>query len=259
MLQTNASDLLWIKDKRGMPSAFAKIKVPSVTAIIGDSVPDPELEKWMLDVGKEKAEEIMKSASHRGTAMHAFIETFMNVYGKSKDVSEALLHAQRDVPPMLEKEEIPQNKIMEGLSLFYKFYYSGYPAEYSDIIGTEIPLYSKKSVFRGKADIFFKSRSFGHKVTDFKTSNGYISKGSVKEFKYKLQLGAYALALDEMLEEKGILVSTASILCVSTKSESLQEIECSGKELESFKQQFKTLSMEWHRNNNQGLIFENLK
>jgi hypothetical protein len=251
----NPENVVWTKGSRGLAEAYYKIKVPSVTTIIGDMVPDPELEKWVNDVGEEKAKEIMNNAALRGTAMHTFIEIFMNALKETKDVSSALSTAQVKAPEELVKAEVPANKIKEGMSLFYKFYYSDYPAEYADLVGTELALYSKYSFYRGKADIFFRSRVFGPKVTDFKTSNGYISKGSVKEFKYKCQLGAYALALDEMLEEKNVKLNSASILCVSTQSESLQEIECSGKELERYKQEFKTLSMSWHKKNNQGYLF----
>jgi CobQ-like glutamine amidotransferase family enzyme len=81
--------------------------------------------------------------------------------------------------------------------------------------------------------------------------NDYIKKGSVKELKYKCQLGGYSAALDEMYLEKGITIKRSSILCVSTKSEILQEIICEGKELEEYKERFKTLVKEWHIKNNQ--------
>jgi len=101
----------------------------------------------------------------------------------------------------------------------------------------------------------FKERVLGPKVTDFKTSSDYIKKNSVKEYKYKCQLGGYCLALDEMFEEKGIVINAASILCVSTKSDILQEIECSGSELQEYKEKFKNLTIEWHKaNNSLGLI-----
>jgi len=242
------NNVKWLTGSHGLPEAYYKLKVPSVSAIL-EQIPDPEFEAWIASMGKERVDEIMKQAGFRGTAMHAFIESFVNRYFKTKDVSEALTAAQSDTPSILEKEGVPLNKISEGRELFYKFYYSDFPVEYKELIGTEVPIHSKKLFYRGKADIIFKHRMFGPKVTDFKTSNGYIKKGSVKEYKYKCQLGGYSLALDEMFQEKNVIINAASILCINTKSDVLQEIECSGSELQEYKQNFKTLAIDWHKKN----------
>jgi hypothetical protein len=247
-------NIKWFNGSHGLPEAYYKMKVPSVSAILS-LIPDPEFEAWIASMGKERVDEIMKQAGYRGTAMHAFIEVFVNSYFKTKDVSVALSTAQTITPPRLKEEGIPENKIIEGRDLFYKFYYSDFPSEYTDLMGTEIGIHSKKLFYRGKADILFKERVHGPKVTDFKTSGGYIKKDSVKEYKYKCQLGGYCLALDEMFQEKGIVVNASSILCVNTKSDILQEIECSGAELQEYKEKFKTLTIEWHKiNNSLGLL-----
>jgi hypothetical protein len=92
-------------------------------------------------------------------------------------------------------------------------------------------------------------------LTDFKSSNGKIKKGSVKEEKYKLQLGAYSQCIDEMYKEKNIIINRSSILCVDKKSEILQEIECVGKELQEYKEKFKTLVVDYYKKyNNEYLI-----
>jgi hypothetical protein len=108
--------------------------------------------------------------------------------------------------------------------------------------------------YRGKVDVFYGDRVFGPSLTDFKTSNGYIKKGSVKELKYKIQLGGYAGALDEMYKEKGLVIKRSSILCVNTKTEALQEVICEGKELQQFKEEFKDLAKQWHQKNNQAYL-----
>lgn len=247
-------NIKWMAGSHGLPEAYYKMKVPSVSAILS-LIPDPEFDAWIASMGKERVDEIMKQAGYRGTAMHAFIEVFINTLFKTKDVSVALSTTQNTTPDILRKEEIPENKIIEGRDLFYKFYYSDFPSEYTNLMGTEIGIYSKNLFFRGKADILFKERIHGPKVTDFKTSSGYIKKGSVKEYKYKCQLGGYTLALDEMFKEKGIIVNSSSILCVNTHSDILQEIECSGNELQEYKEKFKSLAIEWHKQNgSQSLI-----
>lgn len=180
-----------------------------------------------------------------------FLENFITTLHKSKDPSEALRISQSNSPKQLLKEGIPQNKIDEGRELFYKFYYSEFANTYDGLIQAELGIYSPIYFYRGKADVFYMDKIFGPAVTDFKTSNGYIKKGSVKELKYKYQLGAYANALDEMYKSKGLVIKRSSILCVNTKTNNLQEVVCEGKELEKYKQEFKTIVKEWHIKNNQ--------
>lgn len=250
------SDLNWKNSKwttgwKGLPELWHKLTVPSVTKIINELIPDPEMEDWARKIGEEKAKEIMTKAGYRGTAMHMFIENFVNEYSRSKDASLSLRFTQEKSPGLLIEEKIPQYKIDEGRELFYKFYYSDFSNIYENLIGTEIGIYSQSTYFRGLADVFYNDRIFGPAVTDFKTSNGYIKKGTVKELKYKTQLGGYATALDEMYKAKNLSIKRASILCINTKSDILQEVVCEGKELEKYKLEFKTLVKEWHKKNNQ--------
>lgn len=247
----------WTIGWKGLPEAYTKLNVPSVTKIINELIPDPEMEEWARKVGEAKAQEIMTNAGYRGTAMHLFIENFVNEYAKSKDASKSLLFTQTATPTELVKEKIPQYKIDEGRELFYKFYYSDYSNNYEDLVGSELGIYSPTLFYRGLVDVFYKNRVFGPAVTDYKTSNGYIKKGSVKELKYKTQLGGYAAALDEMYKAKKLLIKRASILCINTKTEILQEVVCEGAELEKYKQDFKTLVIQWHKNNNQEYLIPN--
>lgn len=247
----NLKNVKWTKGWKNLPEAWVQIKTPGVTSVINEMIPDPEMEDWVRKVGKEKAEQIMVAAGYRGTAMHQFIENFITILAKTKDPSEALRVTQTESPKQLIEEKIPQYKIDEGRELFYKFYYSEFANAYDGLIQAELGIYSPYYFYRGKADVFFNDRVFGPAVTDFKTSNGYIKKGTVKELKYKIQLGAYANAIDEMYKAKGLIVKRSSILCVNTKTENLQEVVCEGKELEHFKNEFKTLCVEWHKKNNQ--------
>ena len=249
-------NIRWTTGWKGLPEAWIRLKTPGVTSVLGDMIPDPEMEEWIRKVGKEKVDQILTAAGHRGTAMHCFIEQFIDTLSKTKDVSEALKHTQTVSPGILLKEGVPQDKIDIGRELFYKFYYSDFPSTYMNPIGIELGIYSNTLFYRGLADIFYMDKIFGPAVTDFKTSSGYIKKGTVKELKYKHQLGAYAGALDEMYKDKGLEIKRSSILCVNTKSEGLQEIVCEGKELEYYKEEFKTLVKQWHIKNNQGYLIQ---
>ena len=89
---------------------------------------------------------------------------------------------------------------------------------YTNLISTEMGVHSPSLFYRGKIDVFFQNKIFGLAITDFKTSNGYIKKGSVKELKYFLQLGAYSNCIDELYKHKNVTCKFASILCVNTKT-----------------------------------------
>jgi len=250
----NVKDTKWITGWKGLPECYVRIKTPGVTSVIGDMIPDPEMEEWVRKMGQEAVDKILTAAGHRGTAMHMFIEHFITTYAKTKDPSEALRVTQTISPPLLLKEGIPQDKIDIGRELFYKFYYSEFANTYGGLIAAEMPMYSPTLFYRGLVDVFFQDRVFGPVVTDFKTSSGYIKKGSVKELKYKYQLGAYSNAVEEMYKDKGLEIKRSTILCVNTKTEGLQEVICEGKELQHFKEEFKTLVKNWHIKNNQGYL-----
>jgi hypothetical protein len=239
-----------------MPEAVYKIKVPSVSTIINEMIPDPEFDQFVASVGKEQADKIMISAGNRGSALHMFIETFVRTYHINKDISEALKVTQEESPEILRKELIPEDKIEEGRNLFYKFYYSDYCNIFYNILALELPIYSPSLFYRGKLDIFYKDKLFGFSVTDFKSSNGKIKKGSTKEFKYKHQLGGYIQALEEMYTEKKLIINRATILCVDKQSEILQEIELIGKEMQEYKNGFIELVKQYHIKQKQEYLFK---
>jgi len=86
-----------------------------------------------------------------------------------------------------------------------------------------------------------------------------IENGSIKLFKYKKQLGAYAIAVEDTVKkihERDVKIERSSILAVHTKSNLIQEILLEGLELEVEKEAFKTLCKEWHINNDQGFLFD---
>lgn len=187
-----------------------------------------------------------------------FLENFITKYSQTKDVSEALRFTQEESPKALLLDDIPENKIEEGRNYFYKFYYSEYSNIYTDLLAVEMGIYSPTLFYRGKLDVLYNHKLFGLSLTDFKSSNGKIKKGSAKELKYKYQLGGYANALDEMYKEKGLIINRATILCVDKNSEILQEIECVGKELQEYKQLFRNMVIEYHQKMDQMYLLQNI-
>ena len=83
MFQFDKENIRWIKDERGLPSCYYRIKIPSVSTILSEMVPDPDFEQWVLRIGKEKAEQIMTVAANRGSSMHLFIENFIIQIGRA--------------------------------------------------------------------------------------------------------------------------------------------------------------------------------
>ena len=236
----------WIVNKYGYPTPYYPLPCVSVSTILSEMIEDPEFDEWVRKMGKEKVDAIMKAAGDRGTAMHTFIEHFVNTYAKTKDVSVSLSFTQIESPKKLIEQKISPEKIIEGREMFYKFYYSEYSNKFTDLLSSEYVLYSPSLFYRGKTDVIYKDKLYGLAITDYKTSSDFIKKGSVKEYKYKCQLGGYGAALDELYKHKNVKVNKCSILCVNTKSEMLQEIEIIGTELEEYKEKFKTLAQNYH-------------
>jgi len=247
----------WTKGWRDYPEAYMKLKTPSVTGIIKDMVPDPDFDKFVEEVGKERADQIMKDAGDRGTAMHQYIELFVTNYMTSKDASYSIEKAIREGKELLVKESIPSAKIEEGCKYFYNYYESGHFSNISKLIGVEIPIYSPSLFFRGKGDLAYINTLSNYVSTDYKTSSALISSGSVKETKYKLQIGGYSIAFEEMYAAQGKHISFADgeIVCVVTKTGNVQTINISGDEMYHYKQEFKKLAKQWHLNNNQSFLF----
>ena len=149
-MEFNKEKIIWAKGSYDLPSAFYKLSVPSVSTILGDMIPDPELEEWKKSVGEVQAKKIGDAAGNRGTAMHTFIEEFIKHLSRTKDPSESLKYTQIESQKLLELQNIPQDKIDIGRDMFYKFYYSDYSTKFNELLATELILYSKQYYFRGK-------------------------------------------------------------------------------------------------------------
>lgn len=258
-IKFDSLNVKWQLDKRGLPECLYKIKIPSVSTVLS-IIPDPDYDAFVKSVGKEKAEHIMQLAAYRGTAMHKFVENFLQEFSASKDISKALTFTLENSVKSLREENIPDDKIQQGLKMFYAFYYSELVNEYSDIVKIEFPIFSARYYYRGILDILYKNKLAGLTVTDLKSSSDRIKKGSIKEEKYFFQLGGYSLAMEEMYAPKGLHINKASILCIHKNGDFVEEISLMGSKLNEYKEKFKTLVIDYHINNNQSyLISEYIK
>lgn len=255
MENINLNKIKWFKDKYGNSTAYYQLKIPGVTTIISELIEDPDLDKFIADVGEEKAKQIMEDAAHKGTSAHTFIENFLSELSKSKDPSKALKYTEQTSVKFLNEERIPIDKIDKGRDMFFNFYHSEYSSKFLDLLGLELSIHSPILFYRGKIDVLYKLNPEGIIVTDFKTSSKIIDVDSIKMLKYKRQLGAYALALEHLFQEKNLKVNKSSILNI-VKTDYIQEISCSGDELEEQKKEFENLVKTWHINNNQEYLIK---
>ncbi|MGL5691332.1 MAG: PD-(D/E)XK nuclease family protein [Bacteroidales bacterium] len=253
MIKFKRKDIKWSKNTYGYHDALLKIRVPSVTTIISDMIEDVEFEEWKKSVG-DKYEEILKYCADRGTSMHRMCEVFYQNVSAGKSFEEASILAKESVAIELENENIPVKCVQKGMQLFEKLYNSTVRDKLIQTKGTEIKLYSDKVFTRGALDIIYV---YNGKicVSDFKTSSKYIEQGSVKEYKYKVQLGGYAVMLEDTFGDK-MPISLCSIICLSTSNDEndVQEISISGEEMEKYKELFRNYAKAWHTQNNQEYV-----
>ena len=145
------------------------ISIPSVTTILSATKDMKGLQAWINRVGKEKAEEIKKKASDRGSEMHELIERRLlghEVILDSPDSSEAARMAKTVLTNLT------------GLNIVY---------------GSEVSL-SYKNLWAGTADL---TCLYENQLTigDFKQANKMKEEKWIDD--YFCQLVAYAMAHTE--------------------------------------------------------------
>lgn len=247
-----SKDVHWEKGYKDYPTAYLKLKTPSISTIISEMIDDPEFEAWKLSVGDD-AERILKFCADRGTSMHLFCENFFKEFSSTKDKIKSLEHALETTPITLSNDNIPDSSIIKGRDLFYKIYNSDISNKICDVKGTELKIYSPKLFVRGALDILYVINGNELCVSDFKNASKPIESGTIKEYKYKVQLGGYAQMISD--NSKGKLdVRHSSIICANTKENNVQEILICGDELEHYKNEFTQLAIAWHEKHNQSLL-----
>jgi len=141
--------------------------LPSVTSVLNKTKDKSFLKKWREKVGEKKAEKIIRDSSQIGTALHLYIEHYVN--GKPyKDLTNIGVEA-----------EIMAKKIIEeGLK------------DVDEVWGSEVHLYLPGK-YAGTTDMvgLYKGRPA---IIDFKQTNRPKKREWVQD--YLMQLAAYAQA-----------------------------------------------------------------
>ena len=145
-------------------------KLPSVTTILQatqDAEKAESLKRWTQKVGEVEAERVKNTAAKRGTAMHSYLETYLQG-GKVLDL--------RDVGR--EASSMAETIIAKGFN------------DLEEIWGSEVTLFYP-NLYAGATDLcgIYQGRE---SIIDFKQSNKPKKAEWIKD--YKLQMIAYAMA-----------------------------------------------------------------
>ena len=145
-------------------------KLPSVTTILQatqDSEKAESLKRWTQKVGEAAAKRVLEQATKRGTAMHSYLETYIQG-GKVLDL--------RDVGR--EASSMAETIISKGFN------------DIEEIWGSEVTLFYP-NLYAGATDLcgIYQGRE---SIIDFKSSNKPKKAEWITD--YKLQMIAYAMA-----------------------------------------------------------------
>jgi hypothetical protein len=191
------------------------IRLPSVTTILDKTKNKAYLNRWRNKVGHEEAERIKNLSSKRGTAMHKFIEKYIQESG-FKDLT----------PIGQEAEPMAQKIIKSGLTPVSEYY------------GAEVTVHYP-GLYAGSTDLVCLHNDM-ETIVDFKQSNRPKKEEWIED--YYLQIAAYAMAHDHIYGssiEQGIIM-------VCTPDLYYQEFKFSGADLRSKKHKFLKRLDEYH-------------
>jgi len=143
-------------------------RLPSVTTIISQTLPNPGITAWKLRVGEEEAQRVSKEATDWGTGIHALVEAVNR--GKAADLFD---------------EE----------SALVAPYTRWHDEHVEMILGAEKMLVSRTHGYAGTTDAIAIMRGDRYpSILDFKTS-----KTALGQDEWRLQLAAYVIAAEEHL------------------------------------------------------------
>ncbi len=182
-------------------------KLPSVTTILGATKDQEFLKKWKAKVGEAKAEEIKNLSSRRGTAMHKYLECYIESKGY-EDLTDIGVQAK----PMAQKI------IDIGLAPVDEWY------------GSEVTLYYP-GLYAGSTDLVCRHNGMDT-IIDFKQANKPKNKDWIED--YYLQIAAYCMAHDYVYNSQ----IQQGIIMVCTPDIYFQEFKFQDHELRQWKHKF---------------------
>ena len=177
-------------------------KLPSVTTILSATQSDEKkasLAAWKARMGDKAADEVRDTAALRGTAMHTYLEHYLDGTG------------YKDLTTLGKQAEVMANKIIEsGLG------------DLEELWGLETTLYYP-DLYAGATDVvgIYAGQPA---IIDFKQSNKPKRREWIMD--YFEQLGAYTMAHNQVYGTK----IQSGIILMCTKDYLFQKFEVSGRE-----------------------------
>jgi hypothetical protein len=177
-------------------------KLPSVTTILSATQSDEKrqsLANWKARLGDQAADRVRDVAAMRGTAMHTFLEAYVQGTG------------HKDLTSIGKEAEPMAQKIIEaGLG------------DLDEVWGTEVTLYYP-DLYAGACDIvgIYANKD---SIIDFKQTNKPKKREWIED--YFIQLGAYAMAHNYVYQTK----IQSGIILMCSKDKFFQKFEVSGQE-----------------------------
>jgi len=182
-------------------------RMPSVTTILAQTKDDEYIRTWRNKIGHEEADRIFNLSSKRGTAMHKFLEKYIQGTGYD-DLTEIGVQAKPMAQKIIDVGLTP-------VSVYYgsevTLHYPGLYAGQTDLVG----------VHKGKDAII-----------DFKQTNKPKKREWISD--YFSQLSAYAMAHNFIYKTK----ITKGVIMMSSKDHYYQEFVVEGKEFQKYKHNF---------------------
>ena len=197
-----------------------KEKLPSVTTILSACQSDEKkasLEAWRQRLGSKTADVQRDLAAERGTAMHRFLEAYIDGSG------------HKDLTPLGVQAETMATKIIEsGLR------------DLEEVWGQEVTLYYP-GLYAGATDVvgIYNGQPA---IIDFKQSNKPKRREWIED--YFEQLGAYCMAHNYVYGTK----IQFGIILMCTKDFMFQKFEVSGREFVRYQHAFLKKVDQYHQN-----------
>ena len=145
--------------------------LPSVTSVLNTTKDRSFLKKWREKIGEKKAEQIIRDSGRIGTALHLYIEHFVNKHDY-KDLTKIGVQAEKMAKKIIDEAF---KDITEVWGSEVHLYYPGKYAGTTDMIG----------VYKGRPTII-----------DFKQTNRPKKREWIQD--YLMQLSAYAMAHNKL-------------------------------------------------------------
>ena len=186
---------------------ISSYRLPSVTTILGATKNQEFLKEWKAKVGEKRAEEIKNLSSRRGTAMHKFIESYVDGVGYD------------DLTGLGQEAKAMAQKVIDvGLAPVEEYY------------GSEVTLYYP-GLYAGSTDLVCNHNGLDT-IIDFKQANKPKKEEWIED--YYLQIAAYCMAHDYVYGSQ----IRQGIIMVCTPDLYFQEFRFTDHELRRYKHMF---------------------